>query len=373
MSQQQGIPANRIPQGTEAANQLIKGRNTSDLLILFMLPTGFMGLLMYIGLFGFRQLLYAVGIILALNWVIFRIIPAQESILYWLRSIAGYIKQDKIMYKSKSVKSNMDDVEFEADPEATGGRDPTKRRALEKLEATESTTEMIDVKAVHNSTGLVELSDGSYVGGVKVTGMEMMLADQDIKQKAISQYHSFLSSIDFPIQIRATSIPFDLDSSIDLLERRLEDQDITSRPITHRVAQVKLLQMKQEIRAMGMNNRQYHVMVRAKPSDQSIGDSGPFDINFIDADSPIGKFIQGRFSNGLSLGDGNDKLENLTLQRRKAVFNGLSRIRPLDTEQMDAEEMAKYIRNYWTRKPVGKTGWKAATPVTASESQFTAP
>lgn len=373
MSQQQGIPANRIPQGIEAASQLIKGRNTSDLLILFMLPTGIMGLLMYIGLLGFRELLYAIVAIVALNWVIFQVIPAQESILYWLRSIGGYIRQDKTMYKSKNARSNMDDVEFETEPETTGGRDPTKSRALEKLEATESTTDMIEVKNIHSSTGLIELSDGSYVGGVSVEGMEVMLADQDIKQKAISQFHSFLSSLDFPIQIRATSIPFDLDSSIEDLEDRLEDHNITSRPITHRIAQVKLLQMKQEIRAMGMNNRQYHVIVRAKASDQSLGDSGPFDINFIDADSPVGRFIQDKFSTSVGVGNGNDKLENLATQRRKAVFKGLSRIRPLDTEQMGAEDLAKTLRNYWTRKSVDKTGWKAATPVTASESQFDAP
>ena len=341
-------------------------------MILFMIPTGLMGFLMYLGVFGFRELLYAIGVIMVLNWIIFQLIPAQESILYWIRSIIGYLRQDKTMYKSKQTRSNMDSVEFESEPKSTGGRDPTESRTLEMLEATESTTEMIGVENIHGSSGLIEMDDGSFVGGVKVSGMEMMLADKDVKQKAINQFNSFLNSLDFPIQIRATSIPFDLQSSIDDLEDRLEDRDITSRPITQRIAQVKALQMKQEIRAMGMNNRQYHVIVRAKPSEQSIGDSGPFDVNFIDANSPVGKFIQDKFGNDVGDTETDDALENLAIQRRKAVFTGLSRIQQIGTEKMDAEDLAKYLRNYWTRKPVGKTGWKAATPVTASEDQFKA-
>jgi len=370
MSQQEGIPATQVPQGTAAAHQLIKGRNTIDLMVLILIPFGIATFLMYLRILTFQGYLGSLGVIAVMNWLIFQMIPAKESILYWLLSMRHYLKLNKVMTRTNLSDEDIDDVDIQYDPAETGGRDPAGNRKLGFLETNENSVELTQVDQVDMDKGLVWLDDGSVVAGVSVTGMEMKLANQDVKKKAIQQFHSFLNSLDFPIQIRIMSVPFDLQSSIDDLEERLDDQDVTRRPIFQQFVRVKMMQLDQEIRSMGMNNRQYQILVRANPARQTIGDSGPFNINFIGTDSPVGKFLQGRMNSGTGTKTADEKLKSLAEKRRKTVIRGLAQINQADTQAMTGEMVAKSIRNFWTRKPLEESDWKPSTPVTASDDQF---
>lgn len=369
MSKGGGMPATRLPQGVEAADQLIKGRGTLDILFLVMLPIGLGGLVFYAKILTIQGFLGWIGGVLVINYILFSIIPTEESIIYWIRSVFGYIRTDKVIQKEEIDREKMDD-EIQIDADETGGRDPTEKRTFEILEANETTKEVADVKSVDTQNNVVELESGGFIAGINVTGMERMLADQKIKQKADEKFKGFLNSLDHYIAIRCTSTPFDIEKEIEHYEDRLEDKDVEQRPIFKRHLQSKKQFMQTQIKRLGMNNRQYHIIVAAFPEEQELSEGGPFEIDFIDPDSPIGQWLRSK-----SGGGGKTQEENLTQmaqKRQKQTMQALTRIRQISTDPMEGEELAHAIRGYWTGDSTNSDGWEPNIPVTVSEQQVDA-
>lgn len=363
--QQTRFPPHKVPQGVSAANQLIKGRDTMDILILIMIPVGVLGILFYLKILTMLGLLGSIGGVLVINYVLFSLIPNEESVLYWVRTIKQYLKTPKSIYKNPITTETIDES-VEYNEEETLNRDPTGSNTFEFLETSTDTRELANVEAIDTENGIIHLKDGGYVAGANVSGMERMLTDQDIKKKAENSFRSFLKSIDFDIAIRCTSKEFEIDSEIESYEDRLEDQDVANRPIFKRHLATKKAFIQQEIRALGMNYRQYHVMVSAHPEDQNVGDGGPFEVDFISPDSPVGKWLQKQ------TGSGKTQEENLTSivkQRRRSVKRGLSQISDIETSEMDGKELADAIRRFWTNDNTSLENWRPTTPVSVSEEQ----
>jgi hypothetical protein len=280
--------------------------------------------------------------------------------------VFGYLRTDKIIQKENVTPETMDD-DIQTDGGETGGRDPTEDRALGVIEANETTKDVADIRSVDTHSNVIELESGGFAAGINVTGMERMLADQSVVQKTDDKFQNFINSLDHYVAIRCTSIPFDLDSEIEHYDERLNDKDVEQRPIFKRHLESKKAFMEREIRSLGMNNRQYHLIVTAFPSEQELSEGGPFEIDFISPDSPIGEWLKSRQG-----GKGKTQKENLTEmvnKRQKQTMQALTRIRQLDAEPMEGEELAHLVRNYWTGQSSDPEGWKPNIPVTVDEEQ----
>lgn len=363
-------PAERVPQGVEAATQLIKGRDTTDILVLVLLPAGAIGGLYTFGILSIKNMLIGFGLVGLINYGIFKIIPTEESVAYWLQSYINYKRSNKVLMK-KGVNPDSIDDSFTVNTEETGGRNISEQNPEDAFTPDESTEELTKVEKIDTYNDVIKLTSGDAITALRVVGMERNLIDTDIKQKATNSYNNFLRSTDFDTTIRCTSTEYPIDSEVDRYEQRLQDKDINNLPVLKRVIRTKKQFIDTRIRSLGMNNRQFYVFVRVSPSEQSIDSGGPFNLSFIDPNSPIGGFLSSQLG---SSSDGKTEEENLiemvTSQRRSAQ-SSINRIRQCTTKPVDGEELARLTREYFCEEGGGIDGWEQSTPVTVDEGTLT--
>ncbi|MDD2766814.1 MAG: hypothetical protein PHH40_03565 [Candidatus Moranbacteria bacterium] len=79
-----------------------------------------------------------------------------------------------------------------------------------------STQQYVDVERIRD--GVIVLKNGALRSILLVSSINFDLKSTDEQNAVISQYQSFLNSLDFPVQIVVSSRRFDIRSYIDLLE-----------------------------------------------------------------------------------------------------------------------------------------------------------
>lgn len=358
---ERGVSPTRIPQNMEAATQLIRGTNTIDLLITVVVPMLLVAFLMYTNIL---PVMYAVGsgaLVLVGNYFLFRFLPNQASIIYWIMSIVGYLRSPNVM--TKHGLDPEEDVEIEFLEENTGGRDPANGGMFEFIEVDEKTKELTLVDEIDIETGVVKLTDGSFVAGVEVGGMGMMLADRDMQMNATETYKRSLNSLNFPITAHTSSREFDLSSVVDRYEERLDDTDIQERPIMSRVMKTRKQFILQQIKPLGMNTKRHSVIIRASYDDDNVDDD-PFDFTIIDPDSPVGEWLRENGYGGITGEDSvEEELVRKVLDRAQSVRSAISQNRNLDTEIMSGDELANTLRYFWRRESVEESEWQPASPI----------
>jgi hypothetical protein len=372
MSQKQshrGIKPSRIPQNMEAATQLIRGTNTTDIIITFVIPILAIVGLMYFSIITMIDALIWFGIMIAGNFVLYKLLPNEASILYWLKSINGYTRQAKTTTKHNHEIE--DGIEIEYLSENTGGRDPSAGNMFDFLELEETTTETTLIDEIDMTNGVIKLIDGSFVAGVSVSGMGIRLADESMQMDAIQKFERALNTINYPITVRGTSRQFQIESVIERYGDRLEDDDIQRRPIMARLARNRQQFLQQQIKPMGMNSREYHVMIRVSQEDDAFND-GVFSLStIIDPTSPAGEWLREK-NLGLYNSDSAESVEEeliTTAQKRaESVGQAIGRNRHLNVGVMNGDEIADAIRFFWRRESVKDSEWKPATEISADSS-----
>jgi len=86
-----------------------------------------------------------------------------------------------------------------------------------------STRDFVPIKTVRQ--GIVVLDDGSLVGIVLGTSINLALKSYEEQQAVINSFKGFLNTLDFPIQIVVQSRKMDIAPYIELLEERLKEQE----------------------------------------------------------------------------------------------------------------------------------------------------
>lgn len=368
MSNQGSYPPNRVPQGIEAANQLIKGRDTIDILILVILPSGITGFLFYINFLTGQGFIYTIGAIFGLNYILFTFIPTEESIIYWVSSFVSYHRKEKSILKNGLDKEDIDDdLELKDD---TASRDPTESSSFDFLKTSQNTQDLTGIEAIDTHNDVVQLANGGYVAGIHVKGMERMLAGDQIVAKTEEEFKSFLNAQDFKIIAGCTSEQFDFDSELERYSDRLEDKDIKNRPIMERHVRTKRAFMEQQIKPLGMNHKQFYVLVTVTPSEQELDGTGPFDIDFIDPNSMVGKWLRNRSNSNDDVKTQDEVLIDMVKQRRKTVKRGLARIRQVQTDEMTGKDLAYQLQKETTRNDINLDDWEPSIPVAMSKEQI---
>ena len=94
---------------------------------------------------------------------------------------------------------------------------------MEKIKAKGSTRDFVPIKEVKD--GIIILEDGTLVGIVLATSINISLKSYEEQQAVIASFQSFLNTIDFPIQISVQSRKMDIKPYIEILEKRLKEQE----------------------------------------------------------------------------------------------------------------------------------------------------
>lgn len=358
-AEQQRARQSRIPQNFEQASQLIGGRETSDLAITILIPFSFVVFLLYANLINLVHAGIGVGVIIVLNYVFFTLFPDNGSIVYWIRSLYSYARLPKYMpkYDTGDVE---DEVEIEYTTAATGGRNPTQSGGFNFLELEGEASDVTLIEEIADDDGVVKLRDGSFVAGVEVHGMGMMLASDSERRRATEDFESALNVLEYPVTVHGTSRQFEIDNVIDRYESRLEDGDVQERPIMERIMETKRQYLKQRVKPLGTNNREYCVLVRVTHDNKNVN-SGAFDFNVIKPGSPAANFLN-RIGFGTGSGDdGNmtaeDEMIVTAKDRADTVSSRVSRGTNISTDPMSSGKLADTIRYYWRREGVNKEAW----------------
>lgn len=364
----QGTPAHRVPQGVEAATQLIKGRDTLDIILLILTPIGLMTTVYMTGLFSLTQFAGSVGVVFAINYVLFSLIPTEESVAYWIKSYANYKQSSNVILKDQISPESID-TDVTVDTDNTGGRDITETDPEDVVSVDESSQSFSRVEEIDTYNGVIKLTTGEFISAVRVVGMERNLINENVKAKATQSFQNFARTTDFDIGIKCTSNQFPIDSEVQRYTERLQDEDVNQKPILRRVIQSKKQFVNQRIRGLGMNNRQFYIVIRVEASDQSIDEGGPFNLDFIAPDSAIGNFLSNKFGDSE---EGKTKDENLTdiaTNRRKAVRSNISQIKQCSASEINGEELARITRNFFAKDNNGEQidGWERSQPVTVTD------
>jgi hypothetical protein len=370
MSQEakQGVRPSRIPQNLAAANQLIRGTDTVDIMLTIMSPMIVVTGLMYFNVISVIQML-GIGVgVFAINYVLYRYLPDQFSLWYWIRSVGVYLRSPSMQTKH-GVDEAEDDIEIEYLEQNTGGKDPNGGM-FDFIEVNEPTTDLTLVEEIDIENGIVKLCDGSFVAGVTVGGMGMLLADDEQRESAINQYERTLNTIQFPICVRGTSREFDITSIIDRYDNRLDDKDVERRPIMQRVMQSRKQMIQQEIKPLGMNNRQYEVIIRASYDDGGMNDQ-PFDFNLIAPDSPVGRWLRSKNIGIVADESVEEELAQAATDRAETVKKTLSGNRHLTVELASGDDLADSLRYCWRREPVEEGSWEPAAPLVTEDDSLT--
>jgi len=94
---------------------------------------------------------------------------------------------------------------------------------MKKTNARGSTRDFVPIKEVKD--GIIVLEDGTLVGIVLATSINISLKSYEEQQAVIASFQSFLNTIDFPIQISVQSRKLDIRPYIEMLEGRLKEQE----------------------------------------------------------------------------------------------------------------------------------------------------
>lgn len=354
----------QVPQGVEAANQLITGRETSDIIALAFIPTGIAAMIYLAGLLTLIQMGAVIGLIMGLNYTIFKLVPENESVIYWVRSFYAYQNSPSTILK-KGISAENIEQDITVDTEVTGGRDITEGDETDLISTSESTQDVSMVQTIDTYSNTIELTNGDIVSMIRIMGMERNLIDQNLKQKADESFNNFLSSDDYDISIRCSSAPFPIDSEIDNFEKRLQDEEIVQRPILKRNIKSKMKFVDTRIRSLGMNHREYYLIIRVSPTDQSVDDGGPFDLDFIHPNSFIGKQLRQRATGDTSKTQ-QENLKEMVNSRTRSTKRSIGQIRQIATKEMNGEEMARAFRSYYKGKKGTVNGWEPSSEVAIS-------
>ncbi len=92
-----------------------------------------------------------------------------------------------------------------------------------KIIAKGSTRDFVPIKEVKD--GIVILEDGTLVGIILATSINISLKSYEEQQAVISSFQGFLNTIDFPVQISIQSRRLDIKPYIEMLEKRLKEQE----------------------------------------------------------------------------------------------------------------------------------------------------
>lgn len=89
-------------------------------------------------------------------------------------------------------------------------------------QASKATQEFVPIKEVRD--GIIVLKDGSYRGVLMTSSINFALKSEDNQNAIISQFQSFLNSLDFSVQLFIQSRKLDIRPYIALLEGRYKEQ-----------------------------------------------------------------------------------------------------------------------------------------------------
>lgn len=205
------------------------------------------------------------------------------------------------------------------------------------------------VEEVHPEHDAIERADGAFVGLVGVTPPPMALATQAEWESVATGFEDVLNTtIDFPIQLYATTRRFPVAAYLDHFTGRLSDPDVRENPRLARLIEEYRDWYAADLERRRMTIREHYVVVPVRPREVR------FETESIAqrlARLPlVGAFVSVWLAPRIE--EERAAMFDALDERLRRVERGLREIEGVETRRVDATTAAERIAEFWTGEGV---------------------
>lgn len=205
------------------------------------------------------------------------------------------------------------------------------------------------VEQVHTDHDAVERADGAFVGLVAVTPPPMALATRSEWETAATGFEDFLNTtIDFPIQLYATTRRFPVAAYLDHFTTRLSDPDVRANQRLARLIEEYRDWYATDLERRRMTIREHYVVVPVRPDEVRFENES---IAQRLARLPlVGLFVSVWLAPRVE--EERAAMFDALDERMRRVARGLREIEGVETRRVDAPTAAEVIAEFWTGEGV---------------------
>lgn len=205
------------------------------------------------------------------------------------------------------------------------------------------------VEAVHPDHDAIERADGAFVGFVRVTPPAMALATEAEWESVATGFEDVLNTtVDFPIQLYATTRRFPVDAYLDHFTERLSDPDVRANPRLARLIEEYRDWYAADLERRRMTIREHYVIVPVRPREVR------FETESI-AQRLAGLPLLGAFVSvwlAPRIEEERAAMFDALDERLRRVERGLREIERVETRRVDATTAAELVATFWTGEGV---------------------
>lgn len=131
------------------------------------------------------------------------------------------------------------------------------------------------VERVHPERDAVERTDGALVGALRITPPTMALATEEDWATAADQFTDVLNTtVEFPVQLYATTRPFPVDDYLATFEERVTDPDVQANPTLERLIDGYVEWYRADLAQRQTTIRDHYAIVPVRPASVRHTDDG---------------------------------------------------------------------------------------------------
>jgi hypothetical protein len=210
------------------------------------------------------------------------------------------------------------------------------------------------VKRVHPYA--VERTDGAYVGAIRITPANMALEDREAWETAVSSLANLVNTtIDFKTKLYITARTLDNTEFVRDHQERLTDADVRSRPVFKRLLDQFIVEHTNENGEVATSDaivREYYLMVPV--TDQEISSATDYDagvLRYLAGLPLLGTVVLQYQARELTVAEREELKREKLANRLAQVRRNANSLYRCSTSPVDAYELARLIKEYWSCEP----------------------
>jgi hypothetical protein len=232
------------------------------------------------------------------------------------------------------------------------------------------TQSLVGIERMVSIHGMARRTDGTLVGLVEVEGRDMALAETSVWEAAGAGFESMADGLDGSFEVFSPARTVDPGRIAKGYVGREYDSDVRENATLSALIETYQGDLPTELNRRGTAVRRFYVVVWVTESEVRRQDHGALaklaDVRL------LGGAIRrvGLARREASDAEINARQKSILSSRKRAVRNGLAGIEDVETSEVDSEQFAAVLTEYWTgirTDHAGKRPPKHQTPVVTAE------
>lgn len=219
----------------------------------------------------------------------------------------------------------------------------------------EATPPHTRIERVHPHQGVIERSDGAYVGMVRVDPPSLALATDAEWQATAEAFQDFCNTVvEFPIQIYSTTREFAVEDYLARYEARLDDPDVKANPQLAALIEHYVAWYATDLEERRTSIRDHYVVVPVTPAEVQFEQDSL--LRKLAGLPLIGILVRARYAPRRE--EERAALVAALDERLRRVENGLREIDGCHARRVDVEDATRLVGEFWAGQslPYGDMG-----------------